>query len=149
MTRDARRRSRSRTTYLSSPGTPDSPREVEPIALHSDTAEAAEAAASAIDDKKGLDLVLLDVSTVIVLTDVFVIATGTSSRHVRSLAEEIEAQLSRLDRRPLRREGMEDGSWVLLDFGDIVVHLFDEETRAYYDLERLWSDAPRMAFATG
>lgn len=80
------------------------------------------------------------------LTDVFVIATGTSRRHVRTLAEEIEANLSILDRKALRREGMEDGSWVLLDFGDIVVHLFDEETRAYYDLERLWRDAPRLAF---
>lgn len=82
----------------------------------------------------------------IVLTDVFVIATGTSRRHVRTLAEEIEARLSDLDRKALRREGIEEGSWALLDFGDIVVHLFDEETRAYYDLERLWRDAPRMAF---
>lgn len=119
---------------------------VEPIALHTDTAEAAEAAASAIDDKNGLDVVLLDVSTVIVLTDVFVIATGTSRRHVRTLAEEIEARLADLERKPLRREGVEDGTWALLDFGDIVVHLFDEETRRYYELERLWSDAPRMAF---
>lgn len=82
----------------------------------------------------------------IVLTDVFVIATGTSRRHVRTLAEEIEARLTQLDRKPLRREGMEEGSWALLDFGDIVVHLFDGETRAYYELERLWRDAPRMAF---
>lgn len=82
----------------------------------------------------------------IVLTDVFVIATGTSRRHVRTLAEEIEARLTQLDRKPLRREGMEEGSWALLDFGDIVVHLFDGGTRAYYELERLWRDAPRMAF---
>ena len=88
---------------------------------------------------------VLDVSSVIVLTDVFVIATGTSRRHVKTLAEEIEAQLKQLDRRPLRREGVEEGSWVLIDFGDVVVHLFDEETRAYYDLERLWRDAPRLA----
>lgn len=82
----------------------------------------------------------------IVLTDVFVIATGTSRRHVLSLAEEVESRLSALDRKPLRREGVEDASWVLLDFGDIVVHLFDPETRRYYDLERLWRDAPRLAF---
>ena len=88
---------------------------------------------------------MLDVSSVIVLTDVFVIATGTSRRHVKTLAEEIEVSLKRLDRRPLRREGVEEGNWVLLDFGDLVVHLFDEETRAYYDLERLWRDAPRLA----
>lgn len=95
---------------------------------------------------KGLDVALLDVSSVIVLTDVFVIATGTSRRHVLSLSEEVESRLSAMDRKPLRREGVEDASWVLLDFGDIVVHVFDAETRRYYDLERLWRDAPRLAF---
>lgn len=89
---------------------------------------------------------MLDVSGLIVLTDVFVIAAGTSRRHVVTLAEEAELQLKAHDRRPLRREGMEDGTWVLLDYGDVVIHLFDEETRAYYDLERLWSDAPRLEF---
>ena len=103
-------------------------------------------AAAAIDDKKGLDITMLDVSGLIVLTDVFVIASGTSRRHVMTLAEETELQLKGVDRRPLRREGMEDGSWVLLDYGDVVVHVFDEETRAYYDLERLWADAPRLTF---
>ncbi|MEX1208623.1 MAG: ribosome silencing factor [Acidimicrobiia bacterium] len=134
------------STYLSSWATISRPGRVEPIALHKDTSEAAEAAASAVDDKKGLDVALLDVSSVIVLTDVFVIATGTSRRHVLSLAEEVEARLAALDRKPLRREGLEDAGWVLLDFGDIVVHLFDAETRRYYDLERLWRDAPRLAF---
>jgi len=81
-----------------------------------------------------------------VLTDVFIIASGTSRRHVITLAEETEMQLKVQDRRPLRREGMDDGSWVLLDYGDVVVHVFDEETRAYYDLERLWADAPRLSF---
>jgi ribosome-associated protein len=81
-----------------------------------------------------------------VLTDVFIIASGTSRRHVMTLAEETGMQLKAHDRRPLRREGMEDGTWVLLDYGDVVIHLFDVETRAYYDLERLWADAPRLAF---
>ena len=80
------------------------------------------------------------------LTDVFVIASGTSRRHVISLAEEAEMQLKSQDRRPLRREGMDDGTWVLLDYGDVIVHVFDQETRTYYDLERLWADAPRLAF---
>jgi ribosome-associated protein len=88
----------------------------------------------------------LDVSGLIVLTDVFIIATGTSRRHVVTLAEETEIQLKTEGRRPLRREGMDDGTWVLLDYGDVIVHVFDEETRAYYDLERLWADAPRLAF---
>jgi ribosome-associated protein len=116
------------------------------IALHPDTASAAEAAASAIDGKKGLAVVLLDVSKVIVLTDVFVIASGTSRRHVKTLADEVEYRLKDAGRRPLRREGVEDATWLLLDFGDVVVHLFDEETRRYYDLERLWADAPRLEF---
>jgi len=116
--------------------------------MHPDTAEAAEAAASAIDDKKGVDLLLLDVSSVIVLTDVFVIATGTSRRHVLTLAEEVEARLGDHGRMALRREGVDTATWVLIDFGDVVVHVFDEPTRRYYDLERLWRDAPRMAFET-
>ena len=79
-----------------------------------------------------------------VITDIFVIASGTSRRHVLTLADEVEEALRPMDRKPLRREGKEDGKWVLLDFGDIVVHLFDAETRAYYDLERLWADADRL-----
>jgi len=63
-----------------------------------------------------------------------------------TLAEEVEERLKGLGRRPLRREGLEDATWVLLDYGDLVVHVFDEPTRRYYDLERLWSDAPRTDF---
>ncbi len=81
------------------------------------------------------------------ITDVFLIATGTSRRHVLSLAEEAEERLRDQDRRPLRREGLEDARWVLLDYGDLVIHVFDAETRAYYDLERLWGNAPRLPFA--
>ncbi len=93
-------------------------------------------------------MVLLDVSRLLVITDLFVIASGTSRRHVRTLAEEVEEKLKREGRHPLRREGMEDATWVLLDYGDIVVHLFDEPTRRFYDLERLWGDAPRTEFST-
>jgi len=101
-------------------------------------------AAAAIEDKKGLDVVLLDVSRLVVVTDLFLIATGTSARHVKTLVEEVEERLKRVGRRPLRREGTEYGKWVLLDYGDLVVHVFDAETREYYDLERLWGDAPRL-----
>ena len=99
----------------------------------------------AIADKKGIDVALLDVSTLLVITDVFVIATGTSRPRVLTLAEETENALRPLDRKPLRREGTDDAKWLLLDFGDIVIHLFDAETRGYYDLERLWADADRIS----
>ena len=87
---------------------------------------------------------LLDMSVLIVVTDVFLIASGTSRRHVLSLAEGVEERLQEIDRRPLRREGVADATWVLLDYGELVVHVFDQPTREYYDLERLWSDAPRL-----
>jgi ribosome-associated protein len=108
---------------------------------------AARAAAEAIIDKKGDDVALLDVSDLLVVTDVFVIGTGTSSRHVRSLSDDVEHHLREvLDERPLRKEGADYGRWVLLDYGDLIVHLFDAETRDFYDLERLWADAPRLEF---
>ena len=77
----------------------------------------------------------------------FVIGTGTSSRHVRSLADDVEERLRELGDRALRKEGADYGRWVLLDYGDLVVHLFDVETRDFYDLERLWADAPLVEFA--
>jgi len=83
-----------------------------------------------------------------VITDLFVIATGTSRRHIQTLAEETEASLKEIGRRPLRREGMEDATWVLLDYGDVIVHIFDQATRDFYDIERLWGDAPRRQYDT-
>ncbi len=109
---------------------------------------AARSAAAAIEDKKGLAVSLLDVSDLLVVTDIFVIATGTSQRHVKTLVDDAEEALRTVDRRPLRREGKEHGSWVLLDYGDIVIHVFDDETRRFYDLERLWANAPRIDFPT-
>ena len=86
-------------------------------------------------------------SRLIVVTDVFIIATGTSRRHVLTLAEASEEAMEESGRKVLRREGVEDAKWLLLDFGDLVVHVFDQFTRDFYDLERLWSDAPRLAAA--
>jgi ribosome-associated protein len=108
--------------------------------------EVALIAARAMDDKKGEDIVILDVSGLLVVTDVFLLATGTSTRHVRSLMDDAEFALREVDRRPIRREGAEYGEWVLLDYGDVVIHVFEKETRGYYDLERLWADAPRIEF---
>ena len=89
----------------------------------------------------------MDVSDLLVVTDIFVIATGASSRQVKTLVAEVERVLKEsMDRRPLRREGVEHGKWVLLDLGDVVVHAFDRETRDYYSLELLWADAPRIEY---
>jgi ribosome-associated protein len=108
----------------------------------------AQMAAEAIYDKKGLDVELLDVGDLLIITDVFVIGSGASNIHVRSLAEGVEETLAeKAQRKPLRREGVEQAEWILLDYGDVVVHLFQPEQRDYYGLERLWRDAPRLAGA--
>ena len=93
-------------------------------------------------DRKARDVVALDVRGIASFADVFVLATGTSDRHVRSIAEGIEVALHERGERPLGVEGEGDGRWVLMDLGDVIVHVFLEEVRGYYDLERLWSDAP-------
>jgi ribosome-associated protein len=110
-----------------------------------DSRATAVAAAQAAAAKQGDDIVILDVRELIVITDYFVIASGSSDRQVRTLVEEIEKSIrDRLDRKPVRREGEDGLQWVLLDFVDVVVHVFAEEQREYYDLERLWRDAPRL-----
>ena len=99
-------------------------------------------AALAADEKQGDDLVALDVSGPLPLTDVFLLVTGRNERNVLSIASEIEDKLIAAGHKPLRREGRSEGRWVLLDFGDIVIHVFHEEERTYYSLERLWKDCP-------
>jgi len=104
--------------------------------------ELLQVAALAADSKQGEDLVGLDVSGPLPLTDVFLLATGRNERNVISIANEIEDKLIEFGAKPLRREGRSEGRWVLLDFGDLVVHVFHEEDRMYYSLERLWKDCP-------
>ena len=117
------------------------------ITAQADAIEAAQGAAATIADKKGTDILLLDVSELVVVTDLFLIATGSSNRHVKTLVEEVEQRLRRDDRRPIRREGEDHAKWVLLDYGDVVVHIFDTDTRDFYELERLWADAPMLDLA--
>jgi ribosome-associated protein len=97
-----------------------------------------------IDEKLGMDPVVLEMTELLGVVDYFVITAGRMDRQVRTIAEEVErvAKL-RCGRGPTRIEGLSDARWVLLDFGDVVVHVFDEDTRTYYDLEHLWSVAPR------
>ncbi len=89
-------------------------------------------------------MVVLDVRELIVITDYFVIASGATDRQARTIADEVEKVLADRGRKPVRREGQREGRWLLLDFVDVVVHVFVEEDRHYYELERLWKDAPRV-----
>ena len=100
------------------------------------------AAARAASDKQAEDIVVLDVSEIIVITDYFVLCTASSSRQVKTVIEAVEERVRTLGARPLRREGESDAGWWLLDYVDVVVHVFGTEERDYYDLERLWRDAP-------
>ncbi|HEX2850898.1 MAG TPA: ribosome silencing factor [Acidimicrobiales bacterium] len=107
----------------------------------------ATAAAQAADDKKATDTVILEVGPVLAITDLFVITSGSNDRLVRTIAEEVERKVKEVGGpAPIRIEGLDDARWVLMDYGDFVVHVFLEEARRYYDLERLWSDAARVAW---
>ncbi len=101
-------------------------------------------ATRAADSKQAEDLVALDVSGPLPLTDIFLLATGRNERNVVSIASEIEDRLLEAGVKTLRREGRAEGRWILLDFGDLVVHVFHEEDRMYYSLERLWKDCPSL-----
>ncbi|HWC34572.1 MAG TPA: ribosome silencing factor [Mycobacteriales bacterium] len=106
--------------------------------------ELAEAAVSVAADKQATDLVIIDVSEQLVITDCFVLASAPNERQVRAIVDAIEERLLKLGAKPVRREGQEEGRWVLLDFLDIVVHVQHSEERTYYSLERLWKDCPSL-----
>ncbi|MBP8613801.1 MAG: ribosome silencing factor [Firmicutes bacterium] len=108
--------------------------------------EFAVSVARALYDGKGLDVDILDVRNVTLIADYFVIASGSSSRHVKGLADRV-LYLSESTRKPLHVEGYQLGTWVLLDYGDVVVHIFRESQRSFYGLERLWGDAPIVDFS--
>jgi len=108
-----------------------------------DAREIALGAASALLDGKGIDVVILEVKKITLIADYFVIASGSTQRHVRALADRIVETLSEF-RKPLHVEGYELGYWTLLDYGDVVIHIFRDPERSFYGLERLWGDAPRV-----
>ncbi len=104
-------------------------------------------AAHAASSKKAESITILDVSKQLVITDHFVICSGNSERQVRTIADEVESKLNETRKvKPFRREGEREARWVLLDYVDFVVHVFHKEEREYYDLERLWADAPVVPF---
>ncbi|MDH3685594.1 MAG: ribosome silencing factor [Myxococcales bacterium] len=96
--------------------------------------------------RKGLHIVVLDVSALTSFADAFVIATGTSDRHTRSVADGVVECAKQHGNAPLGVEGYEDGEWVLIDLNDVIVHVFQGEARSHYDLERLWADAPSTTY---
>ena len=103
-------------------------------------------AAEAAGDKKAEDIVALDVSQLLVVTEYFVIATGRTNIQVRAIADEVEEQIrAKAGEKPIGREGVGENKWVLLDYGDVVVHVFQPEERDFYRLEKLWGDAPRLS----
>jgi ribosome-associated protein len=113
-----------------------------------ETAGLARAAARAADAKSGSHTVVLEVGEILAITECFVITSASNTRLVRTIAEEVEHQVAEAGGgKPLRMEGLDDLRWVLLDYGSFVVHVFLEEARGYYELERLWADVPRLAWA--
>lgn len=105
------------------------------------------AAAQAAASKSGTDIVVLEVGEIISIIECFVLVSASNTRQVRTIVEEVEQVLRAVDgSRPIGVEGLDDAAWVLLDFGDVVVHVFLDETRAFYDLDRLWADAARIPF---
>ena len=108
--------------------------------------ELATAAAQAAADKLGQDILLLDVSEQLVITDVFVLASAPNDRQVLAIVDAVEERLRELGGKPVRREGEKEGRWVLLDFGDVIIHVQHQEERVYYALERLWKDCPVIPF---
>lgn len=106
--------------------------------------EMARLAYHALDDRKGEDIVVIDISLVSVVADYFIIANGSNENQVRALVDNVEEELGRAGYNVKQREGYGLGSWVLMDYGEIIVHVFDKENRLFYDLERIWRDGKRV-----
>ena len=109
--------------------------------------EAAKLAVQALSDKQASDIRLLKTTDLTVLADYFLICTANSTPHVRTLYDEVDKRLSEAGLPPIRREGYRNSNWLLLDFGCLIVHIFQKETREFYNLERLWSDAQELDIA--
>ena len=109
----------------------------------------AQRAARAALDRKALDLVVLDVQGLSGVTDYFLVCSGRSTTHLKSITDAIREELKEDGVRPLHTEGTTDSGWILLDYGDVLMHVFLEDTRAYYALERLWGDAPSISVDGG
>ncbi|MGI5977227.1 MAG: ribosome silencing factor [Candidatus Limivicinus sp.] len=110
--------------------------------------EIAAIAVRALEDKKAADIKILRTAEQTVIADYFVICSGSSIPHVRALVDEVDRKLSEAGEAPLRREGRRSDKWVLMDFGSVVVHVFTDEARKFYNLERLWSDSEEVSLSS-
>ena len=108
------------------------------------TKEVASRAVLALEDKKGLQVEVLKIADITTLAEYFVICTGTSNTHINALSNAVEAAMDEAGEPMVSREGHRSGTWVLLDYGSVVIHVFTDEARKFYDLERLWNDAQRI-----
>ena len=110
--------------------------------------EIAAIAAKALEDKKAKDVKILKTAEQTVLADYFVICSGSTAPHIKALVDEVDKQLSEAGEPPIRREGLRSDIWVLMDFGSVIVHVFTEEARKFYNLERLWSDSEEVTLSS-
>ena len=111
-----------------------------------DSKELAILAARAMDERRGSKITVLSLADLSTLADYFVVGTGASRIQTQAMADNIDHQLADLGIRPNRMEGMQEGRWILVDYGQVIVHIFQEDERNFYNLERLWADAPALAF---
>ena len=121
-----------------------------PLVAHDDPTVPDESivAARAAEAKSGEDTAVLAMGELLGLTDAFVITSGRNTRQVKTIVDEVERRVGAVEgRKPLRVEGLDDARWVLMDYGDFLVHVFLDEAREFYDLEHLWADAPRVAWS--
>ena len=114
--------------------------------MNNEVLQIAETIIAAISDKKGKDILLLEVGELLPITDYFILASGGSTTQVRAIFDGVEGKMKEQGILPLRVEGQREGRWILLDYGDVIVHVFHEEEREFYGLERLWGDAPQKKY---
>ena len=106
--------------------------------------ELAKIAYNALDEKKGINISIIDISEISTLADYFIIAGGNNEIQVKALANSVEEEMYKVDCKPKHIEGFDNANWILMDFSDIIVHVFNEEDRLFYDLERIWRDGKHL-----
>ena len=107
--------------------------------------ELAKIAYNALDEKKGINISIIDISEISTLADYFIIAGGNNENQVKALANSVEEEMYKVDCKPKHIEGFDNANWILMDFSDIIVHVFNEEDRLFYDLDRIWRDGKHLA----